>query len=64
MKRGSIMRVMHGLWISVDDLHSLAVVQQEKTQLPHNVHFTKERYEALADQVVANIVPVVPASSK
>jgi acyl-CoA thioesterase-1 len=57
-------RVMKELGVAVDDLHALVAPQQEKIQLPHNVHFTKEGYEALADQVVASIAPVLSSVAK
>ena len=57
-------RVMKELGVPVDDLHAFVVPRQEKIQLPHNVHFTKEGDEVLADQVVANILPVVPPAAK
>jgi lysophospholipase L1-like esterase len=57
-------RVMKELGVAVDDLHALVVPQQAKIQLPHNVHFTKEGYEALADQVVAHVAPALPAAAK
>ena len=49
-------------WVKpVGDLPSaLAAAQQAKIQRPHNVHFTDEGYAALADQVVASILPALP----
>jgi acyl-CoA thioesterase-1 len=41
--------------IPVDDLYALVLPQEEKLQLPANVHFTPEGYQALAEQVAASI---------
>jgi hypothetical protein len=49
-------RVMRELGVAIDDLHAVVAPQQQKIQLPHNVHFTKEGYDALADAVAASIV--------
>ena len=57
-------RLMKELGVAVDDLHALVIPQQEKIQLPHNVHFTAEGYEKLADQVVANLLPALPRAAK
>jgi acyl-CoA thioesterase-1 len=45
-------QVMRDAGVPVDDLHAL-VTQHPALQLPHNVHFTREGCEALADQVAA-----------
>lgn len=45
-------QVMREAGVPVDDLHALAV-QHPALQLPHNVHFTPEGCEALAEQVAA-----------
>lgn len=52
-------RVMKELGVSVDDLHAVAAAQQAKIQLPHNVHFTPEGYDVLADAAVATITPAL-----
>jgi acyl-CoA thioesterase-1 len=57
-------RVMKELGVAIDDLHALAAEQQAKIQLPHNVHFTAEGYEKMADQVVACLVPALPSTAK
>jgi acyl-CoA thioesterase-1 len=57
-------RLMKELGVAVDDLHAVVAPQQAKIQLPHNVHFTKEGYEMLADQVVASIMPGLPVVAK
>jgi lysophospholipase L1-like esterase len=48
-------RVMKELGVAIDDLHAAAKTQQAKIQQPHNVHFTPEGYEVLANTVVAAI---------
>jgi hypothetical protein len=35
--------------VAVDDLHALAAMRQGWIQLPHNVHFTQDGYEQLAE---------------
>ena len=57
-------RVMKEHGVAVDDLHALVAQQQEKIQLPHNVHFTKDGYEQLAEQVVASLLPALPPAAK
>ena len=49
-------RVMKELGVALEDLHAVAQRQQAKIQLPHNVHFTPEGYEILADSVVRSIL--------
>lgn len=56
-------RVMGETGVAVDDLHALAVLRQKMIQLPHNVHFTKDGYEQLADQVVASIRGRLPSAA-
>ncbi|MEO6873599.1 MAG: SGNH/GDSL hydrolase family protein, partial [Opitutaceae bacterium] len=53
-------QVMREAGVPLDDLHAL-VVAHPNFQLPKNVHFTPEGYAALADQVTAIIVPLLPA---
>jgi lysophospholipase L1-like esterase len=53
-------RVMKELGVPIDDLHAVVMPRQEKIQLPHNVHFTPEAYNILADAVVATITPALP----
>jgi acyl-CoA thioesterase-1 len=48
-------RVMGKYHIPIDDLWALARKHQDQWQLPHNVHFTDEGYQALAAQVNAAI---------
>jgi lysophospholipase L1-like esterase len=48
-------RVMTELGVAIDDLHAVVKRQQDKIQLPHNVHFTDEGYAKLADAVVASV---------
>jgi acyl-CoA thioesterase-1 len=57
-------RVMKELGVAVDDLHAVVAPQQEKIQLPHNVHFTPDGYEKLADAVVGKIVAALPSAAK
>ncbi|MCU1239179.1 MAG: lipolytic protein family [Candidatus Solibacter sp.] len=45
------LKVMKDAGVDVDDLHGVAT----ETQLPHNVHFTKEGYQALARSVASSI---------
>jgi len=49
------LKVMKETGVAVDDLHSVATDQQ----LPHNVHFTREGYQALARSVAASIEPAL-----
>lgn len=53
-------RVMKELGVEVDDLHALAAERQAEIQLPHNVHFTPNGYEQLADQVAASLRANLP----
>lgn len=57
-------RVMKDLGVAVDDLHAVVAPRQDKIQLPHNVHFTPEGYNALADAVVAALAPALPSPAK
>ncbi len=57
-------RVMKELGVAVDDLHAVATAQQAKIQLPHNVHFTPQGYDVLADAVVGMIGPALPSAAK
>lgn len=58
------LRVMRELGVAVDDLHAVVVPQQDKIQRPHNVHFTAAGCAQLAEQVVASILPLLPAPAK
>ena len=51
--------LMKELGVAIDDLHAVAKAQQAKIQQPHNVHFTPEGYEVLANTVVAAIKPAL-----
>ncbi|MCG6189946.1 SGNH/GDSL hydrolase family protein [Maribellus maritimus] len=42
--------------IPIDDLYAFVLPKMEKLQLPNNVHFTPEGYEALANQVADKIL--------
>lgn len=53
-------RVMKELGVAIDDLHTVATAKQATIQLPHNVHFTPEGYNVLAEAVVATIKPALP----
>lgn len=55
-------RVMKELGVAIDDLHAVAKAQQAQIQQPHNVHFTPEGYEVLANTVVAAIKPSLPVT--
>ncbi len=57
-------RVMRETGVAVDDLHALAAKQQGQIQLPHNVHFTPDGYEQLADQVTASIRAKLPGAAQ
>jgi lysophospholipase L1-like esterase len=57
-------RVMKELAVPVDDLHAVVAPEQEKLQLPHNVHFTADGYARLADAVIASITPALPRVAK
>jgi lysophospholipase L1-like esterase len=57
-------RVMKELGVAVDDLHAVVAPQQDKVQLPHNVHFNASGYAQLADAVVASITPLLPPVAK
>jgi acyl-CoA thioesterase-1 len=57
-------RVMKELGVAVDDLHAVVAPQQAKIQLPHNVHFTPEGYDALAAVVTGTIVAALPSPAK
>ncbi|MBI5769424.1 MAG: SGNH/GDSL hydrolase family protein [Verrucomicrobia bacterium] len=57
-------RAMKELGVALDDLHAVVVRQQDKIQRPRNVHFTDPGYAVLADQVVAAILPALPAGAK
>jgi acyl-CoA thioesterase-1 len=57
-------RVMKELGVAVDDLHAVVAPQQAKIQLPHNVHFTPEGYDALAAVVTGAIVAALPSPAK
>ena len=48
-------RVMGENKVAIDHLYAYAMPELEKTQLPANVHYTKEGSEFLAKQVVASI---------
>ncbi len=52
-------QVMREAGVPINDLHALVVVRP-KLQLSKNVHFTPEGCAALADQVTASIVPLLP----
>ena len=47
----------HG--IEVHDLCSFVVARQDQIMLPADVHFTKEGYDALAQEVAAVILKAV-----
>ena len=47
--------VMKENGVVIDDLHALVSAHQAEYQLPKNVHFSKEGYQKLAEQVVASI---------
>jgi acyl-CoA thioesterase-1 len=49
-------RVMKELGVAIDDLHAVVMKQQEKIQLPHNVHFTPDGYVQLAEAVVEHLL--------
>jgi len=53
-------RVMRELGVAVNDLHALVKRQQDRIQLPHNVHFTDEGYAQLADAVLARLEAALP----
>jgi lysophospholipase L1-like esterase len=41
--------------VAIDDLFATALLRLPDIQMPHNVHYTKEGYAALAKQVAASI---------
>ena len=49
------LRVMLQHKIPIDDLSSLAREHRAQWQLPHNVHFTADGYDALGEQVAGSI---------
>jgi len=51
-------QVMREAGVPINDLHALATAHPG-FQLPHNVHFTREGCEVLADQVTANLAPLL-----
>ncbi len=55
-------RVMKEHGIPTHDLYSFVKPQQDKIMLPANVHFTKEGYEALAQDVAAVIAKTIAKS--
>ena len=57
-------RVMKELGVELDDLHALAARRQAQIQLPHNVHFTKEGYDQLAEQVAASLRANLPGARR
>ena len=57
-------RVMKENGVAVDDLHAIAIAHQATIQRPRNVHFTDAGYDELADSVVANVLPLLPAPAK
>ena len=57
-------RVMQETGVAIDDLHALVIPLQAKIQLSHNVHFTPDGNEQLADRVVARIRPLLPGAIK
>lgn len=54
------LRVMNENGVQVDDLHAVATSGPAGLQLPKNVHFTKEGYQALARSVAAGIEAALP----
>ena len=50
----------HG--IEIHDLYSFVQAQQDRIMLPANVHFTKDGYDALAQDVVRVIQKALPAN--
>jgi acyl-CoA thioesterase-1 len=49
------LKVMKEFGIEIDDLHAVVTDGPADMQLPKNVHFTKDGYQALARSVVASI---------
>lgn len=54
------LRVMKDNGIPVDDLYSFIKPRLADLGLPHNVHFSKEGYQALGAEVVKAITAVLP----
>jgi len=54
-------KVMDENGIQIDDLYAFALPQLGTIQLPKNVHYNKDGYSALAEQVVKTITPDLPA---
>ena len=52
-------QVMRAAGVTIDGLHAFAVAHPQ-LQRPHNVHFTPEGCEALADHVAATLAPLLP----
>ena len=55
-------QVMRAAGVTIDDLHAFAVAHPQ-LQRPHNVHFTPEGCEALADHVAATLADALAQRS-
>jgi hypothetical protein len=55
-------KVMGQHGIEIHDLYSFVQVQQDKIMLPANVHFTKDGYDALGQDVARVIQKTLPAN--
>lgn len=49
-------KIMEENGIPIDDLYALTLPQEQKIQIPSNVHFTAAGYKVLARQVAASIL--------
>lgn len=54
------LEVMRAAGVAVDDLHAFAAPRLATLQQPHNVHFTPEGSQQLADVVAASIRAALP----
>ena len=48
--------------VSIDDLYGLALPRLKSWQIPANVHFNTEGYQALGERVAAAIAAELPAA--
>ena len=58
------LRVMKAEGVAVDDLYEFAQPRLAKLQLPENVHFTPEGYEALGVEVAGSIRSQLPPAAE